>query len=103
MKSLIHAYCTELKADWEEGLPWLLLAAREVVQESTGFSPNDLVFGHTVRGPLAIVQDKWMSPKPDQNLLDYVNGFKQRLYAAGELAKENLGCAQKKNKLYSKT
>ncbi len=98
LKSLIRAYCTELKADWEEGLPWLLLAAREVVQESTGFSPNDLVFGHTVRGPLAIVQDKWMSPKPDQNLLDYVNGFKQRLYAAGELAKENLGRAQKKNK-----
>ncbi len=33
----------------EIGLPWLLLAAREVVQERTGFSPNDLGFGHKVR------------------------------------------------------
>lgn len=39
----------ELDRDWEEGLPWLMLAAREFSQES----PNDLVFGHKVRGPLA--------------------------------------------------
>ena len=44
VKSLLRAYCTELKADWEEDLPWLLLAAREVFQESTGFSPNEFVF-----------------------------------------------------------
>lgn len=48
LKSLLRTYCTELVGDWEEGLPWLLLAAPEVVQESTGFSPNNLVFGHTV-------------------------------------------------------
>ncbi len=49
LKSLLRAYCVELNRDWEEGLPWLLLAAREVQQESFGFSPNDLVFGHRVR------------------------------------------------------
>lgn len=40
--------CVQMKGDWEGGVPWLLLAAREVVQESTGFSPNELVFGPTV-------------------------------------------------------
>jgi hypothetical protein len=50
LKSLLRAYCTELSADWEEGLLWLLQAACEVVQ-STGFSPNDLVSGHKVHGP----------------------------------------------------
>ena len=63
--------------DWEEGLPWLLLAAREVTQEGTGFSPNDLVFGHTVHGPLNPLYEQWK-----ENLVDYVNGFHQRLYAA---------------------
>lgn len=47
----------QLDRDWEEGLPWLMLASREVVQESTGFSPNDLVFGHRVRGLLAVLQN----------------------------------------------
>ena len=46
---------TVQSADWEEGLPWLLLAAREVVQESTWVSPNDLVFGHKEHGPLAVL------------------------------------------------
>lgn len=54
LKSLLHAYCVELGGDWEEGLPWLLLVCREVVKEITGFSPKDLVFGHTVRGPLSV-------------------------------------------------
>ena len=56
-----------MAADWEEGLPWLLLAAREVTQESTGFSPNELVFGHTVRGPLAALQDDWLEGELPKN------------------------------------
>ena len=40
LKSLLRSYCVELSQDWEEGLPWLLLAARGVLQESTGFSPK---------------------------------------------------------------
>ncbi len=45
LMSLLGAFCIELNRDWEEGLPWLLLAAREVTQSSLGFSPNKLVFG----------------------------------------------------------
>lgn len=40
MKALLRAYCVQLDSDWEEGLPWLMLAAQKVVQESTGYSPN---------------------------------------------------------------
>ncbi len=28
----------ELDADWEEGLPWMLLAIREVIQEALGLA-----------------------------------------------------------------
>ena len=93
LKSLLRGYCVELNQDWEEGLPWLLLAAREVVQESTGFSPNKLVFG-----PLALLHDPVALPEPPQNLIDYVNGFRHRLYTAGERAKESLASAQTKMK-----
>ena len=33
----------------------LLFAVRKSVQESLGFSPFELVFGHTVRGPLKLL------------------------------------------------
>lgn len=63
LKSMLRAYSTELERDWEEGLPWLLLAVKEVSQESTGFSPNDLVFGHTVWSPCCIKRriGRWLS------------------------------------------
>lgn len=48
LKSLLRAYCVELERDWKEGLPWLMLAAREVTQQSTGYSPNELVFARKV-------------------------------------------------------
>lgn len=74
-----------------------MLAAREVIQESTGFSPNDLVFGHTVCGPLAVLQDDWKKTPPPTNLIDYVNGFRRRLCEAGKLAGEKLVKSQEKD------
>lgn len=95
--SLLRAYCTELDRDGE-GLPWLLLAAREVAQESKGFSLNDLFFGHAARGSLAVLQDTWGTVEPPLNLLDYVNGVRNRLCSAAEMAKEKLERAQVKIK-----
>jgi len=90
LKSLLRGYCVEL--DWEEGLPWLLLGAREVVQESSNelgacFSPNELVFGHTVRGSLTLLHNSLAQPEPPQNPVEYVNGFQHRFYMAGEKAR----------------
>ena len=52
LKTMIRAYVEQHEKDWDVGLPLLMFAARESVQESLGFSPFDLVFGHHVRGPL---------------------------------------------------
>jgi len=43
LKSLLRGSYVEMNQDWEEGLPWLMLAAREVVQES--MSENVMSFG----------------------------------------------------------
>uniref|UniRef100_A0A3Q1GBJ9 Uncharacterized protein n=1 Tax=Acanthochromis polyacanthus TaxID=80966 RepID=A0A3Q1GBJ9_9TELE len=83
----------ELGADWEEGLPWLVLGTREVTQESTGFSPNEVVFAHTVKGPLAAVADNFKQSEPPKSLVDYVNGFRRSLYVVRELAKEKMTAA----------
>lgn len=98
LKSLLRAYCVELNKDWEEGLPWLLLAAREVTQESMGFSPNDLVFAHKVRGPLSVLKEGVEQVEPPVNLIDYVHGFRRKLLLAWKLSKENLSKAQEKMK-----
>lgn len=66
-KSLLRSYCTQMGKDWEAGLLWLLMAAREAAQESTAFSPNDLVFGHDVRGPLSVLAADWKKSDSPKN------------------------------------
>ena len=93
LKNMMRVYCCEVERDWDEGIPLLLFAAREAVQESLGFSPFELVFGHSVRGPLKILQEKILV-EPESNLLDYVSKFKDRLSCTRELAAGHLKEAQ---------
>ena len=98
LKAMLRTYCMENK-DWSKGIPLLLFAIRETVQESLGFSPFELTFGHRVRGPLRMMQEKFLQePDNETNLLDYVLQFRERLHEAGKLAKENLEAAQDKMK-----
>lgn len=97
---MLRAYCREFERDWDEGTPSLLFAAREVIQESLGFSPAELVFGHTVRGPLKLLKEKWLENQPSTNHLDFVCNFRSKLNKACELAKQNLEGAQGRMKGY---
>lgn len=47
---MLRKHCRESQKDWDDGVPFVLFAAREAVQESLGFSPAELAFGHEVRG-----------------------------------------------------
>lgn len=60
LKDLIkpNLYCMKIGKDWDEGMPLVLFAICETLQESLGFRPAMLVFGHTVRGLLKVL--RWL-------------------------------------------
>lgn len=82
--------------------PLVLFAYREVVQESLGFSPNELVFGHQVRGPMALLKEKLLEENSDSSthLLEHVSAFRYKLRRVCEVASENLKKAQTKMKVW---
>ena len=91
LKNMIRSYCFDAEKDWDEGIHLLLFAVRESVQESLGFSPFELVFGHSVRGPLKLLKEKFLSnDETPLNLLQYVSDFRNRLFRACEVARSNL-------------
>ena len=100
LKNILRTYCFEHSDDWDRGIPFALFATREAVQESLGFSPFELVFGHTVRGPLKLLQETWLSSTEDTGLLTYVENFKNRLYNAFHFVKTNLLQAQDRMKVH---
>lgn len=87
-----------MSGDWGIGLPWLLLAEFEVVQESTGFTPRELVFGQKVDGALVDLQNGRLPEEALQSLADYVKEFGLKLYRAGKLTKQKLQIVQGKVK-----
>jgi len=94
-KNMLRMYCLENNKDWDEGVHLLLFATREVVQDSLGFSPFELVFGHSVRGPLMLCKEQMLSKESESHsLLKYVVSFKERLLKACEAAKDNLCVSQ---------
>ena len=77
LKNMIRSYCFDTEKDWDECIHLLLFAVRESVQESLGFSPFELVFGHSVCGSLKLLKEKFLSnDETPLNLLQYVSDFR---------------------------
>ena len=99
LKNMVKSYCFDTEKDWDEGIHLLLFAVRESVQESLGFSPFELVFGHSVCGPLKLLKENFLSnDETPLNLLQYVSDFRNRLSRACEVARSNLKTSQGKMK-----
>lgn len=96
IKSMLKKFCLESQRDWDEKIDWLLFAIRESPQESTGYSPFELLFGRTIRGPLEVLQDKMLQPTPIPNVTvaKYIDNLRNTLIAVRTLSSENLGKAR---------
>ena len=92
LKNMLTSYCNTHGRDWDEGIPLVLFTIREVEQSSLGFSPFELVFGHDVRGPLKLLKEKLLTEDDEQktSILKYVSSFRERLFEAGEIARDHL-------------
>ena len=63
LKKMLRRMCAERPEDWDRFLPALLFPYREAPQESLGFTPFELMYARSVRGPLSILRDVWMEDK----------------------------------------
>ena len=101
LKNMLCQCTRQNPRDWNTLLPYFLFAYREVPQESTGFSPFELLYGRAVRGPLDILKESWETKEkcPD-DVVTYVTEMRSRLEEMSELARENLKKAQVKQKLW---
>lgn len=107
LKQMLRKFVSDSGKDWDQWLPYLLFAYREVPQSSTGFSPFELLYGHEVRGPLALLRELWdgdqKMPEPT-NVVSYVVQMRERLERMTAMAQSHLAEAQTRQKTwYDKT
>ncbi|XP_050777346.1 KRAB-A domain-containing protein 2 [Gopherus flavomarginatus] len=73
LKDMLRRFPPDEPCHWDQLLPPLLLAVREVPQASTKFSPFELLYGRRPRGLLDLMKETWeQSASPTQGLLQYV-------------------------------
>ena len=103
LKTMIKRMASERPKDWDRYIGPLLFAYREVKQESMGFSPFELLYGRTVRGPMRILRELLTDETVDPEVkttYEYVLDLKDRLNETCELARMELQKAQKRQRRY---
>ena len=103
LKQMLKRMCKERPKDWDKYINPLLFAYREAPQESLGFSPFELLYGRTVRGPMQILRELWTKEITDPEIrttYQYVLDLRERLEDTCNLAAENLKTAKKRYAKY---
>ena len=106
MKRMLRRMCAERRKDWDRYLPALVFAYREAPQESLGFSPFELLYGRTVRGPLTILRELWVADASEEEVkttYEYVIDLRNRLEFTCRMAQEELSKASGRYKKYYDT
>jgi hypothetical protein len=93
LKSMLRKMASEKPGTWDRYIPALLFAYREVPQESTGFSPFELIYGRTVRGPMAVLRDLWTQEESTPEIRTtstYVLDLRNRIEETCKIAQTQL-------------
>ena len=103
LKSMLKRLCQDQPKQWHRLINPVLFAYREVPQESTGFSPFQLLYGRSVRGPGTILKELWTKevniPEVKSSYeYRYVTELRERLEDSLKLAQEELEKSQKRYK-----
>ena len=88
----------EDQTNWSVKLPYVLMAYRSSVQESTGLTPHYLVFGHEVSLPLDLMYRPPSSTTPT-DVHDWVSQKEEAFRQAYELVRRNATAQQRRRNI----
>jgi len=81
----------ERPKDWHRYLGPLVFAVRDKPQDSTGFTPFELLYGYRVRTPMTLLKRIWTGEEEDSEVkteYQYVVDLRERIEEICELAKK---------------
>ena len=91
--SMLRMYAEDDQRKWDDSLPFVMMAYRASVHESTGKTPNEMMFGRNVTLPLDAVVASPAEEASESDMYDYdsyVDDLRERLRAAHDFARIKL-------------
>ncbi|XP_070183345.1 uncharacterized protein [Littorina saxatilis] len=106
LKSMLKKLAIDQPREWDTFIPALLFAYREAPQESMGFSPFELLYGRSVKGPMQVLRQTWTEEEisgEQKTTAEYVVNLRNRIEETCNVARENLKkAASKQAKFFNK-
>ena len=100
LESMLSVFVNDHQLNWDEYLPLVMMAYRSTMQETTGVSPNRMMFGREVNLPIDLI----VGCPPDATCLggsSYVLDLQAKLQQAHQHARKHCkAAAQRQKKLY---
>jgi hypothetical protein len=86
LQQMLSMFVDEHQRDWDDHLPYVMMAYRTSVHESSGCTPNLLMFGREISLPIDIMVG--LPPQEDKMCaVEYVQWVQNTLRHAYEFAK----------------
>lgn len=97
--TMLSAYVNDHHSEWDEHLPYVMMAYRTSLHETTGFTPNQLMLGREVSTPLDIMYELPRSVKyiPRHK---WACQLKENMETAHTFVRENMKTAMVRQKKY---
>ena len=100
LQQMLKVFVNSHRNDWDDHIPYLLMAYRSTIQESTGCTPNKLMLGREISLPLDLI----VGEPPDANVnfcpVEYVEWIRHSMGTTFEFANKNLEKAAVRQKKY---
>lgn len=105
LQQMLAMFVNQHKDDWDDHLPFLTMAYRSSVQESTKCTPNILMLGRETLLPIDLVTGSLVhhNEAPVECPVKYVEWLKDAMQNAFDFAHENLQNSFQKQKRYHDT
>ena len=98
LNSLLAKVVSNNQRDWDEWLPSVLAAYHASTHESTGYTPNFLMFGREVRVPLDLAYCDPEIWRENPRYCDFVETRLEKMRDSFEHAREQLGVSATRSK-----
>ena len=103
IQQMLKSFISENASDWEDHLPYVLMAYRSSIQESTGCTPNLLMFGRELSIPIDLLVGHPPHSPPSLCTIQYVEWLKSAMRRAFDFAKKHMNTSVlRQKKTYNK-
>ena len=100
MKQMLTTLVADAKSDWDNHLPYVMMAYRSSVQESTKCTPNLLMLNREVTMPLDLIVGNPNDGDQPICPVEYVEWVRLATEQAYEFVRKNLKLSARRQKLY---